>query len=604
MNNTEEMGRTERNPWATAAAGLLPFIAASVLLALQVPWSETLTYQRYDEGYNGIQAVLYGQGYNFFTDMWLDQPPLLFILLRAWFFWFGTSLTSGRVMILLLSILFAGLLYDVIRRRSGRVAAGLGLVFLVTQPSYVMMSMTMIQEIPAYAFAVLALWLETLHPNRLRRGWVLALSGMAMAISLHMKLVTAPLILVIAVDLGWWSRDQREKCAPGIRQALFWCTVTGLAFVGMGWLTGLDFGQLLRPHINPLQLPLFQDRSGARMLPLFIFAHWIPLLLAIPSFFYALRQREVPFALPLLWMALNVILLNFHKPIWDHYEIHVAVPLSWLAGIAVTRVAKDISATKRRLLVTPEGPMDGARRWIVLTGLTALAAIPGNRYYLREPGWRVFSNTLAAVREYGPRTHWMAAIECQIYPFLAGVRVIPALSSTSFKRRLIGNLDSRAIMGALERYRPEQIVFDNRYAYSPELGAYLTNHYMARLPDSAYIQWVRRDVTAPDGGWSADPLTETILGRNEARLAPLQHALLFLQHGQLQEAKSLLQLGLRLRSPALAELHRNAWRLLGEILLKEGQESEARQCFQRARGFAPSALPAADAKEDAPYLRR
>ena len=559
---------------AKKTAWLLPFLAAAVLLALQVPWTETLTYQRYDEGYTGCLMTSRALGFRLHDDLWIDQPPLFFTLLQTWFRWFGASLLTGRALVFLLSILFAGLFFDTIRRRSSPTAAWLALVFLLTRPVYAMMSVTMIQELPAYMFAGLALWLVTLRSGHKRPRLLLVLSAVSMACSLLVKLSTAPLVALIAFDLFYCSGRPPGRPATRLLPIAAWGLIVGLSFAGLGWLMGADFRELVQAHLNPMNTPILPQRSGARMLPVFVFANWIPMLLAAPSFVLALRRREYPFAPPLLWLFLNAVLLNFYKPVADHYEIHVIVPLCWLAGAAL---ARSVSG-----------------RWLALAGCAALAAIPGNRFMLRAPTWRVYPDALAAVREYAPRTRWMAAIECQAYPFIAGVHVIPDLYTTSLKRMLSGKMSSENTLRQIRQYRPEQVMMDNAFGYSPELAAYLSGFYRARFPDNAYMQWVRSDIADPKTRWSSDPLGEAVMARNEARLRPFEVSAHLLRSGQPRLAGDILRRALDIRSPALAPWRRDAWGILGEILRQEGREAEAQECFRKAGaplssgGAAPS----------------
>ncbi len=184
---------------------------------------------------------------------------------------------------------------------------------------------------------------------------------------------------------------------------------------------------------------------------------------------------------------------------------------------------------------------------------------------MRAPVWRIDPRALAAVREYAPRTRWMAAIECQLYPFLADVPVIPDLYSTSLKRRLSGHYQPHRILDGLQRFRPEQVLLDSRFDYPPALRDYLAVNYRARFPGAVYVQWVRRDIADPSHDWSQDPFREAVMSLNEARLKPFPLALHLLRLGRPGQAQAMLQLALDLQSPALAAHAIEARRVLLEI---------------------------------------
>lgn len=574
--------------WRRAAEGWGPFAVVLLLLALQVPWSERVSFQRWDEGYNGVQAVLYGMGYRFYTDMWLDQPPLLFVLLNAWFYWFGATLSAGRALALLSAVVAGGAFYHAIRLRAGRAAAALALVFMACGEMYAMMSVTMVQTFPALALAGLSCWSLAWHRLRPRADRV-ALSAVCMAASMQVKLIAAPLMLALAADLLWPRTRDRRACLRGLAETAAWCGLIGIAFVALGLWTGLDFRHLLKPHWNPVQSGLFQDYAGARRLPGFFAAQYLLVLLSLPAAARALLGREREAVLPLLWVVLSAVLIFFHRPVWDHYEVLLAVPLGWLAGVGCAGAARR-----------------NARSLALLATLAALAGIPVHHVRLRAPAWRLDGDVRAAVTEYRTATRWTAAIECQVYPFVEGLRVIPELASTAIKRLLGSELNGSTTLDLLERYRPEQVLLDTRFPYPPGLAGHLQANFHARLAGGNFIQWVRRDIAADRtgaGGWLEDPLDAALLSRNDARMSPYAFSLQYLARGNTRDAARLLQRALRIRTPALLGAVAEAHELLGEIALQEGQPGPAMQSFQEALRLKPD-LPRARARVQQLYRER
>lgn len=566
--------------WRRAAEGWGPFAVVLILLALQVPWSEGVSFQRWDEGYNGVQAVLYGRGYRFYTDMWLDQPPLLFVLLNAWFYWFGATLSAGRALALLSAVVAGGAFYHAIRLRAGRAAAALALVFMACGEMYAMMSVTMVQTFPALALAGLSCWSLARHRRQPRPGR-LALSAACMAASLQVKLIAAPLMLALAADLLWPRTRDRRTFARGLAETAAWCGLVGAGFVALGLWTGLDLRHLLTPHWNPVQSGLFQDFAGVRRLPGFFAAQYLLMLLSLPAAARALLGREREAALPLLWVTLSAVLIYFHRPVWDHYEVLVAVPLGWLAGVGCAGA-----------------PRRNARGLALLAALAALAGIPVHHVRLRAPAWRLDGDVRAAVAEYRTATRWMAAVESQVYPFVEGLRVIPELASTAIKRLLGSELGAAATLELIERYRPEQVLLDTRFPPTPALARHLQDNFRARLAGGNFIQWVRRETIATHAGagnWLEDPLDAALLGRNAARMSPYAFSLQYLAHGNARDAARLLRRALRIRTPALLGSVAEAHELLGEIALQEGQPGPAMQSFQEALRLKPD-LPRARAR--------
>lgn len=83
-----------------------------------------------DEGIELIKTSLYLQGFDLYTQIWNDQPPLSTIILSYWFRWFGESIASARIFVLCSSTLLVWSFCQTIRVYVGNVAATLGAFFL------------------------------------------------------------------------------------------------------------------------------------------------------------------------------------------------------------------------------------------------------------------------------------------------------------------------------------------------------------------------------------------------------------------------------------------------------------------------------------------
>lgn len=545
MNRAAEtaVGGVARRAAAIIAA-LWPFAVAALWLALMFPWGAMVSLEQPDEGFNGQQAMLYGQGYRFYTDMWLDQPTLPFIALSRWFRWFGATLWSGRSLIFLTSVLLAGCLYHTARLRAGRVAAGMTLLLLITGEAYIWMSMTLIQAIPALAFAILSLLLLTLCRRRFSH-LLLAASAVAMALSLHLKLIGGILAPLLAADLFWHPRPARRATWV---DPLLWCGIVGASFLALGWATGVDWHALFFSHAVAQTTSRFA--SGAQRVPRFLVHNYYLALLALPALARAIRNRDREQLVPLGWLLLTLLLLYRHKPVWGHYEIMLTVPLSWAAGLGAAICA---------------GPTQRGRGLLVVIAAAVCFQLPGIRDRLRYPPTRLDPETLAMIREYAPRTHWIVAIDCQTYAFAAGLTVPPEIASTPEKRYLVKAISASRVGELIERYRPEQVLLDTLYPLPAPTTDFLLTHYRARFPGGNFIQWVRRDLAPAADGWAEDPAGEVLLIKRHARAAPFEQARWMAESGRPREALRILDQALTAHAPSLLRQREAAAKLRARL---------------------------------------
>lgn len=554
MNRAGETGaRGVARRAAAVIAALWPFAATALLLALVFPWGADVSLEQPDEGFNGQQAVLYGRGYRFYTDMWLDQPTLPFIALNGWFRWFGATLWSGRGLVFVTSVLLAGCLYHTARLRAGRVAAGMTLLLLITGQAYIQMSMTMIQAIPALAFATLSLLLLTLCRRRFSY-LLLAASAAAMALSLHLKLTGGILAPLLAADLFWHPRPARRAAWV---DPLLWCAIVGASFLALGWATGVDWRALFFSHAVAQTASRFA--SGAQRVPLFLVHNYYPALLALPALALALRDRDREQLVPLGWLALTLLLLYRHRPVWGHYEIMLTVPLSWAAGLGAAACA---------------GPGRRGRLLLAVIAAAAFCQLPGLRDRLSYPPMRLDPETMAMVREYAPRTRWIVAIDCQTYAFAAGLTVPPEVASTPEKRYLVKAISAARVGEVIERYGPEQVLLDPRYPLPARPMDFLQTHYRARFPGGNFIQWVRRDLASPSGGWAEDPAGEALLVRRHARVAPFEQARWLAGNGLSGAALRILDQALAAHAPSILRQREAAEKLRALLLRKAGAQEQ------------------------------
>jgi hypothetical protein len=174
------------------------------------------------------------------------------------------------------------------------------------------------------------------------------------------------------------------------------------------------------------------------------------------------RRRELSF--PTVLLCTLLVVHSVHRPWWNYYYLHFAVPLAWLCGWAVYEGVKAAWGWTRRKGFEVRSTMTW--KAIALCALaTAVLARSETRLeaevrHLRDSPRINASAILARMRRYAPSTHWVCAQDV-MYPFDAGLRVPPELAVIMAKRFWSGQISADEIINICRKYKPEQILLPN-----------------------------------------------------------------------------------------------------------------------------------------------
>ena len=227
-----------------------------------------------DEGCELLKSFLFSSDFSLYRAIWNDQPPLHTMILSTVFRIAGPSLPAARV----LAIGFGGLLLyslmSVVWMRCGRSAALVAGAILATAPLFLNLSFSVMLEVPAFATAMLAVWLLFRWLEERRPVW-LVLSGLTMGCALQIKFTAALVLPALAVEvlLGCGGRGPRaegrgRKAEGGGRRAegggqesqianqksemlkpmLVWLGVLGIAFTAIAVISGESLGVMWTSH--------------------------------------------------------------------------------------------------------------------------------------------------------------------------------------------------------------------------------------------------------------------------------------------------------------------------------------------------------------------
>ena len=449
-----------------------------------------------DEGINAIKAMMNIKGYQLYSEIWSDQPPIFTMLLTLCFRIFGLSIPAGRGLELLFSgaILWLGIQY--LRQFWGNIHAIFGILTIMLLPYYLVLSVSIMIGLPAIAFALLSFYTLSVWHKYGDVKWLI-LSAFALGLSIMTKAFTAivgPIFLSGIVISGWKDyrqhRDWLKACIP----SAIWLTIFSLT-VGSILLIVVkseNVFQLIQGHLLAGDSVLFRAYADNRIgIYLSRFKYSIPMLiLAFLGGIAALRSRSWTAMYLVAWVAIGSVSLFINVPFWHHQQLLVTIPAAILAAIAVgeglSRLQKTLQLRERNILVIAMGILVWA---FAVTFMYFRLPSTVQLFDLKLPNLRAqpveYSDDeeiLALMLEYAHLTNWVYT-DRPIFAFRSQLPVPPYLAVLSKKRIASGVLTEDQILEILEEYEPEQ-VFSGRLNL-PVVQEYLSTRNYDRVDSSA-----------------------------------------------------------------------------------------------------------------------
>ncbi|OOZ38868.1 hypothetical protein BOW53_13825 [Solemya pervernicosa gill symbiont] len=292
-----------------------------------------------DEGLNLQKAALVNSGYQLYSDIWSDQPPVLTYILAAVHELFPFSVTAARTTILLFSAVLFISLFRIVRRFEGRGPALAAVSILASGKLYLTLSVSVMIGLPAIALTVLAIDILTINSPASR--WIRTVTaGIVYALALQIKLfvVTAAPALLLA---AWFAkRDEKVNGYAKIdsikNSIIFIITLILSIYTPSLLLHSYHFEQLILPHTAAASTAIYAESGGFTALLTHLWKSSTAALLfgtigILLTTLHFSRSRAVA----LLWLTVGFIALTIHRPLWFHHPLLLVIPLSWLGGIAL-----------------------------------------------------------------------------------------------------------------------------------------------------------------------------------------------------------------------------------------------------------------------------
>jgi 4-amino-4-deoxy-L-arabinose transferase-like glycosyltransferase len=494
---------TDQTRQYTVGSFLLPVVLALIFLAFTFayyPFREKLQFDS-DEGLNLMRSMLVTLGHPLYSEVSSDQPPLLTQMLAVLFRVVGFEVNPARFLVLSFAALVVWAAAQFLQLTWGNLAAILFLPLAIMLPQYLRLSTSVMIGVPSIALAAAAMTFVVLW-HRQRRGFWLALSGFALALSVLIKLFTgfvAPLLL-IGITLAAYRERRGERLSWRVLQpAILWSLcfgvlglALGLVLVGPQNVWSIIFPHMAAPGTDWLRGGAYTINNRLR--------DAVPILvLGLLGALLAIYRRNWLSLYPLAWGLLAYTLFSFYSPVFYHHQLLVTVPAAMLGAAALGDALGSLVRTRT---------LSDIARLPTLVGLVALICfawastryVPElNRELRASPQLSGFSlqatsgklRVIRTMQAYADQTNWILT-DMPMYAFRVRRPVPPILATFSSKRLATGSLTEQDILTAIREYRPEQVLMA-RFEI-PSLEQYLKQHYTLILSAEYFRLYIRNDL--------------------------------------------------------------------------------------------------------------
>jgi hypothetical protein len=466
---------------------LIPAAALPIWLTMLGPWWIVYVFHP-NEGINFIKGALVANGYTLYDQIWNDQPPGLTLILAAIHRVFPFDVGIPRAVIIAFSSLLLWALFRIVRRTSGVLAAWSAVAVLGLSTQFLLHSVSVMIGHPAVALAVCALDQAMIGVTEKSR-WRLVAAGVLFGLSLQIKMFTALALPSLICAILLFSKAPSE---PGRGRDV---AVTMAATVATFLSLALAFHeplvhQLFMPHWNEARSDAYQEgQYGWIYFGSLLALEPVLLALGILGTVAVLRKpRELDGTklLPVLWLCLSVVVFANHKPVYSHHLIMTMVPLAWLGGIAVSKLAHWIETTRMRL------PYRRAFVSIVLAALIIAGAWTPLRFGTATAPPSPIAVIMERLKIDATSERWVVSDEA-IDAYRAKVLVPPELAVFSFKRLKQGYLPVETIMHAIREYRPSVVRF-HRFPVDPVVDIFLRESSYVVVTAAGGRNYIRGDL--------------------------------------------------------------------------------------------------------------
>ena len=448
-----------------------------------------------DEGFEVAKATLWLKGYSLYTDVWNDQPPLHTFLLMETLRHFSSTMLGPRLLTGGFAVVLLASFFVLCWRCNGGLVAAVATLLLLASPGFLLLGSSCMLEIPALAPAMAGLCV--LSPGKWGRGPVAEIwSGILFGIAFEIKMISV-VLLPLAALLIWLNRRQNPRTGWSMTKGLLVLFVCwGASAIAMDLLASGGaylghFQQSWASHFGGLKSREYGSPSEHRFSWVGLLRNWDLLIPAVAGALICARRVSggLPALVPVVWLGYSLLIFGFHRPWWNYYYVHTAIPLCWCAAIAIDAVWGKAS--------WPQG-----RLWYALLALYGLSAGVwlGERLHLEIQSVRSSPQTytclfLNDMERYKAQTRWLYTEE-PVYSFHSGIPLPPDLGVVVLKRYWSGEMTNARLTEDLRSFKPELMLLRNDSSPRP-FRDMLNTQYQLIYMDTDNLLYVLKSIAKP-----------------------------------------------------------------------------------------------------------
>jgi len=472
---------------------LLP-ISFLVIVLTCVRFANVFEYN-IDEGLYTMRAYLYTKGYALYKDIWMDQPPLLVLVLSGLFKIFGPSMYLARLLTVLFSTLLLWAVYQIISKTQNTLSALWAVGAIILSSFYLQFSVAVVSTVPSIALAMLSIYGIVLYQESYKKRYLI-FSGGVFGLALMIKFFAVIFLPGIIAEVLMFERKKRASgenlFARSMSASMQWLVTFSVVVLYIAFVAApISFYQIIQPYMLARKAYIMK---GGNMAPWFIGAYDIvPLVLC--GLFFVKRDQKGFFLIPLISFVFGVLILATHRPRWPNHQLYVMVPLCWLASFGVYALCRQVGEEWKNR----NKPLRRRAAVVIFCLSSALAlslvAIPlkYNRLssQLLPPQWPDGWRIVTLMKQYSKQTH-LVVTDSPIFAFYAQLPVPPFLASCSGKRVRTKLLTADDFIDIIQKEKPELILFARFPAIRRRATPYIKNLYdeMYQSPDHRMMFYV------------------------------------------------------------------------------------------------------------------
>ena len=476
--------------------GILFVVISFVILCSQLPITSALKFGD-DEGIELMKGFLCSKGYTLYTQIWNDQPPVLTMLLDGAFRLFGATLPVGRLLAAAFGLLLFCSLFLIVRQRGNLWMAFLAVFFLVCSPGVLMLSLSVMLEVPTFAIALLSVYCLFRWSGRKRPVW-LWISGLVMGVALGTKLTAILTLPAILLEIVLATRNHK----PGWQKiamiaAAQWMGATVLVVILITVLWGKESLQTsFLSHFSERPVPGMPRPEDFPFPLTMVVGHFECVAAALAGILLSMKRRTLrQMAFPITLLVTGLVIHLIHRPCWQYYYLHLAIPLSWLAAYAIYEAIIWSFA----VLAKARSWFASAAGWkgVVICAVAALVILRSERRLeggiidIRRRPPAESDAIVIKMKQNAMHTHWVYCEE-PIYAFASCSLTPPELAVVVIKRFWSHQLTASTTVEICRQRQVDELVLSPQSG--PEWQAWLQADFVNIYRDASHAMFISRTI--------------------------------------------------------------------------------------------------------------